>query len=147
MAACSTRSTCRSAAFTDPTTGRMRAITAPSSQRSSPPGSLRLALLFCCWLALAAAAFGGVEEDWQRIVALDAGPALKFNSREEARQLAVRHLDRQEEALRAFLAAYPGDVHTVDGALRVPPLLEVPRDLASPPARYGESVRIPGGLE
>ena len=89
----------------------------------------------------------GVDEDWQHIVALDAGPTLKFSSREEARQLAIRHLDRQEEALRAFLAAYPGDARTLDARLRLAHLLAVRSDLQSRPAAYEEAMRILNDLE
>ncbi len=93
-------------------------------------------------------AVAGVEEDWQRIIALDAGPpALKFSSREEARMLAIHHLDKQEEALRSFLAAYPEDARNVDASLRLAHLLAVRSDLQSKPAEYAAALRILDDIE
>ena len=103
--------------------------------------------MLCCWLALAAASLGGVNEDWQRILALEAGPPLKFSNREEARLLAVHQLDLQEPSLRAFVAAYPDDPRNIDARLRLAHLLAVRSDLESKPAAYAESMQILDDLE
>ena len=47
---------------------------------------------------------GSADEDWQAIVALDAGPQEQPKTREAAAQMVATHLARQEKALRAFLA-------------------------------------------
>lgn len=103
--------------------------------------------MFLCLLALSAPAWGGVNEDWRRIVDLDAGPQLKFGNREEARLLAIGQLDRQEPALRAFIAAHPEDPRAADAGLRLAHLLAVRSDLQSRPAAYAEAMRVLDGLE
>lgn len=82
------------------------------------------ALLLAPWLASAAWA-GDAATDWQAIVALDAGPGVETRNVETARAAASRHLDAQERALRAFVAAYPQDANVFEARLRLARLLEI----------------------
>ncbi|MEA3213757.1 MAG: hypothetical protein QOE70_6814 [Chthoniobacter sp.] len=81
------------------------------------------ALLLVPWIA--AAAWAGSAEDWAAIVALDAGPQGQPRTAEEARTLAGAHLDRQEQALRGFIATYGNDERAFEARLRLARLLEI----------------------
>lgn len=75
-------------------------------------------------------ALAGEREDWSRIEALDAGPQTKFTSREQAGQVALQHLSRQEKAIRSFLARYPGSPKSIDARLRLARIYMVRGDLS-----------------
>lgn len=83
------------------------------------------ALLLSAALAVASARAGDAAADWRGIVALDAGPRGEARDVETARALAAQHLDAQERALRAFMAAYPQDTHSFEARLRLARLLEI----------------------
>ncbi|MGB8166750.1 MAG: TlpA disulfide reductase family protein [Chthoniobacteraceae bacterium] len=82
------------------------------------------AWLLASGLVMAASA-GTVAEDWEAITALDRGPQVQARSLEEARSVAAGHLDRQEKALRTFLAAHPQDEHAFEARLRLVRLLDI----------------------
>ncbi len=75
-------------------------------------------------LALTALA-GSAGDDWLVITSLDRGPQVQARSLEEARGAAAGHLDKQEKALRGFIAAYPQDEHAFEAKLRLVRLLEI----------------------
>jgi len=75
------------------------------------------------FLALTSLARAGVTEDWNAVVALDAGPSKKPTTREEAILLARSHLSLQQKELEAFLAKYPEDEHAFDARLRLADVL------------------------
>jgi peroxiredoxin len=68
---------------------------------------------------------GGAAEDWEAVTALDQGPQTQARSVEEARSIAGAHLDRQEKALRAFIAEHANDEHVFEARLRLARLLEI----------------------
>lgn len=73
---------------------------------------------------------GDAGDDWDEIVALDAGPQQQQQPRsaQDAGAMVVAHLDRQEKALRGFLAAHPQDAHVFEGRLRLARLLQIRAD-------------------
>ena len=75
-------------------------------------------------LAITAWAGSGAD-DWLAVTALDRGPQTQARSLEEARGVAAGHLDRQEKALRTFIAAHPQDEHVFEARLRLVRLLEI----------------------
>ena len=75
-----------------------------------------LAGVRCHSLAAADTQAGTVEEDWQAIVTLDAGPGDQPKSGESAGAIVMSHLARQEKALRNFLNAHPEDAHAFEAA-------------------------------
>jgi peroxiredoxin len=75
-------------------------------------------------LAVAAWA-GNPADDWQAVTALDRGPQVQARSVEEARSAAAGHLDRQEKALRGFIAMHPQDEHAFEARLRLVRLLDI----------------------
>jgi len=82
--------------------------------------ALTAAVLF----ALGVAAWAGsADEDWLAVTALDRGPQMRAGA--DARQVAGGHLDRQEKALRGFVAAHPGDQRAFEAQLRLTRLLEI----------------------
>ena len=92
-------------------------------------------------------AFAGVEEDWQKVQALDAPVAEKFHTRDEAVRIATARLNQQEPLLRSFIATYPGDPRSLDARLRLAHLLAVRSDLQNAPALYRAAMKLLGTLE
>lgn len=88
-------------------------------------------LFFLTWLGMMA--WAGAPEDWAGIVALDAGPAGQPKSELEARGISLAHSTRQENALRAFLGAYPGDEHIFEARLRLARVLGLHAELLGEP--------------
>jgi peroxiredoxin len=84
--------------------------------------SRRAAILF---VAASARVWAGAPEDWEALTALDRGPQTQARSAEEARSMAGAHLDRQEKALRSFIASYGQDAHAFEARLRLVRLLEI----------------------
>jgi hypothetical protein len=81
-------------------------------------------LLIALLLAvLPASLHAGADEDWARIVALDAGPQKKPTTREEARAFARNHFLTHRAAVEAFLVKYPTDPRVFDAKLRRAALL------------------------
>lgn len=81
-------------------------------------------------LILATSALAGdAREDWARITALDAGPGVQPQTAEEARQLSLAHLEKQERALRDYIAAHTGDENASDVRLRLSRLLGLRAEL------------------
>lgn len=107
---------------------------------------LRL-LAVLCGLALGVIAHAGVEEDWEAITALDAGPRAGIADRDRARQITIAHLDIQEKALRNFLTKYPADPRSLSARLRLAHLLAVRGDMQSSPKPAAEAKRILDELE
>lgn len=83
-----------------------------------------IAWLLAPGLAITAWA-GSAADDWLAVTALDRGPQVQARTLEEARGVAAGHLDRQEKALRAFIAAHPQDEHAFEARLRLVRLLDI----------------------
>ncbi|HYR59607.1 MAG TPA: TlpA disulfide reductase family protein, partial [Chthoniobacteraceae bacterium] len=90
---------------------------------------------------------GTPEEDWQTVTALDAGPQGQPRNSEEARALAGAHLDRQEKALRTFVAAHPQDEHAFEARLRLARLLEIRAGFQGSEKARAEAKQILDALE
>lgn len=89
-------------------------------------------LLFLIFVSTALA--GEVREDWARVTALDAGPGVQPQTAEEARQLSLAHLEKQERALRDYMTAHSGDENACDARLRLSRLLGLRAELKGEPA-------------
>lgn len=77
-----------------------------------------------------AGGMGDAAADWQRIEAMEAAPpAAEWKTRDEALAGALETMAKQEQALRAYVAAYPGDAHALDARLRLAHLLASRADL------------------
>ena len=84
-------------------------------------------------LACAPALAGDAREDWARLTALDAGPAVVPKTAREALATALGHLDRQEKSLRAFLEAHPSDSNIFEARIRLARLLDLRANLQDEP--------------
>ena len=102
-----------------------------------------------CFVAIAFTmpGYAGVEEDWNAIVVLEAGPKGSFQTRELARQVTIEHLGRQEKALRHFLATYPDDARCFDARLQLAHLLAIRRDVEANPKAWAEATSLLDDLE
>lgn len=87
------------------------------------------------------------DEDWAQITALDAGPGAQPRNADEARSAAVAHLDRQEAALRKFLAAHADDARIFEAKLRLARLLQIRADVQGSTKAVAESAKILDALE
>ena len=94
-------------------------------------GARNLVAAMIIFAAGAGALAGTADEDWQAVVALDAGPGGQPNTVESAGLLVVNHLAKQEKALRAFLAAIDKSLSTACGSQA--------RAAARPPANFSMS--------
>jgi len=106
--------------------------------------SPRLLLALLLFPFLATVVHAGVEEDWQAVLALEAGPQqqTEIRTREQARTVTLAHLAKQETSLRNFLRDHPQSPHTVDAQLRLARLLSTRSDLAENPAYFDAALRV-----
>jgi len=90
---------------------------------------LRCVLLFCSASLLA----GDAREDWAALTAMDAGPGVLPKTAAEASAIALAHSEKQEKALRGFLAAHADDPHCFEALLRLARVLELRADIKAEP--------------
>ena len=114
------------------------------------PGVLQLRLhiahlhkmrLFIIPLLTLSALAGEVREDWARVTALDAGPGVQPQTADEARQLSLAHLEKQERALREYMTAHTGDENACNARLRLSRLLGLRAELKGE-AEPAEAARL-----
>ena len=82
------------------------------------------------------------EEEWKALVALDAGPARGGVDATAVRAVALAHLDKQEAALRGFLARHSGDAHAWEGRLRLARLLQIRANVSENRKFLPEAARL-----
>ena len=98
-------------------------------------------------LLLSPSTRGAVEEDWQYIVSLDAGPRKKPASREEALLLARNQLLIQRKAIEQFLVRHPQNDHVFDAKLKLARILAAEGKMDNDPRRVDEALRLFENLE
>jgi hypothetical protein len=99
-------------------------------------------------IATAAGALADAVGDWQQIEAMDSNaPASQWTTRDEARAGAIAYMDKQEGALRGFIAAYPDDAHIPDAKLRLAHLLATRGDLEDDPQQRRQANALLDELE
>src|SRR5438067_1418505 len=92
--------------------------------------ALRVLLLFCSANLLA----GDAREDWAAITALDAGPGFtEKNTAAEIYAQSLAHNEKQEKALRLFLAAHAGDANGFEALLRLARVLDLRSEMKAEP--------------
>ena len=102
--------------------------------------ALTALLLFCSANLLA----GDAREDWAAIIALDAGPGVtEKNTAAELYVQSLAHTEKQEKALRAFLAAHAADANVFEALLRLARVLDLRSELKAAP----QSPEVIGLLE
>ena len=98
-------------------------------------------------LLLSPSTRGAVEEDWQYIVSLDAGPRKKPASGEEALLLARNQLLIQRKAIEQFLVRHPQNDHVFDAKLKLARILAAEGKMDNDPRRVDEALRLFENLE
>jgi peroxiredoxin len=107
-----------------------------------------LCLFISLFPGLAIIARADAGADWAQIEAMDKnGPTQQWQSGDQARDAAIDYLGKQEQTLRAFIAAYPDDSHAPDAKLRLAHLLATRADLQQDPAQRRASDAILDELE
>ena len=76
---------------------------------------------------------GDAREDWAAVTALDAGPGVVPKTAAEAYADSLAHSDKQEKALRGFLAAHGGDANAFEAMLRLARVLDLRAEMKSEP--------------
>lgn len=88
-----------------------------------------------------------MEDEWARIVALDAGPKKKPATREEAQLIARSYLLLQKKALEEFLAKYPRETHAFDAKLRLAAIAAALGEMSGDDKQIAEALRTLTALE
>lgn len=100
---------------------------------------LHCVLIFCSASLLA----GDALDDWSAVTALDGGPGVQPKTAAEAFALAQGHSEKQEKALRSFLAAHSGDANAFEAMLRLARVLDLRAEMKAAP----QSPEVLGILE
>ncbi len=108
--------------------------------------SLMVLLALLAWPDPVCAA-GDADQDWQSIIALDAGPQEQPNSADAASKMVLGHLNRQEKALRSFVTEHPQDSHVFEARLRLARLLQIRADFEGSDKPRAEARNILDHLE
>lgn len=82
------------------------------------PNGPALAAILLALLAIAPL-HGGADEDWAAILELEKGPEEVPTSEADAREIARRHFDKHDAALRKFIVTYPDDPRAFDARVRI----------------------------
>jgi AhpC/TSA family len=89
----------------------------------------------------------GVNEDWNYILALDAGPKKKPTTREEVALAARNHLHIQRKALERFLLNHPRDARVFDAKLRLARVAAAEGKMSNDQAKVDEALELFSDLE
>ncbi|MGA3172183.1 MAG: TlpA disulfide reductase family protein [Chthoniobacteraceae bacterium] len=102
----------------------------------------------CLSLAAPASVRADANGDWRQIQAMEtSAPTSDWSTSEDMRAVTVGYLGRQEQALRAFIVAYPADIRIPDAKLRLAHLLATLGDLEQDPALRAQSMDVLNQLE
>jgi hypothetical protein len=83
-------------------------------------------VLLCALLLWPASLLAGdARQDWAAVTALDSGPGVQPQTAAEAFSLSIGHIEKQEKALRTFLAAHSTDARAFEATLRLVRLLDL----------------------
>ena len=89
----------------------------------------------------------GVDEDWNYILSLEAGPKEKPTRRDEAELVARNHLLIQRKAVERFLRTYPGDPRFFDAKLRLARILAAEGKISNNQSKVDEALELFSDLE
>ena len=88
-----------------------------------------------------------VDEEWNYILALDAGPKKKPATREEAALAARNHLHIQRKAIERFLMSHPGDARVFDAKLRLARVIAAEGKMSNHQVKIDEALELFAELE
>jgi hypothetical protein len=98
-------------------------------------------------LLTAAHICAGVDEEWNYILSLDAGPKKKPATREEAALAARNHLHIQHKAIERFLMGHPGDPRVFDAKLRLARVIAAEGKMSHDQVKIDEALELFAELE
>lgn len=107
--------------------------------------AVAFSLLAFLFIALRLSA--GVNEDWNYILALDAGPKKKPTTREEIALAARNHLYTQRKAIERFLLNHPSDARVFDAKLRLARVVAAEGKMSNDQAKVDEALELLVDLE
>ena len=87
------------------------------------------------------------DEDWQVILAMDAGPAKSPKTLEQAQSFARAHIARHRDLLEAFIKEHPQDPRVFDARLRLTSLLATTGKMDKKQSLVDEAMRMYQALE
>ena len=88
----------------------------------------------CAFFLCTASLFAGdANDDWSALIALDVGPGVTPKTAAEAYAVSLGHTEKQEKALRAFLAAHADDANAFEAMLRLARVLDLRAEMKSEP--------------
>lgn len=105
------------------------------------------ACLLLVVVGAAAALAGTADEDWQALIALDAGPRPASQTVAGVKTAVFSHLETQERLLRGFLAQHASDARAFEASLRLVRLLGLRGAMRNDNKAYAEAVRLLERLE
>ena len=123
---------------------RMRPICHLTDRKTLRPFvcGFRVALTVYLLAAVPHGLAASAAEAWERVTALDAGPASPPRTSDEARVATLRHLNQQESALRSFLTDHGNDPHAFEAQLRLARLLQIRGDLTGNVREMTEAAQL-----
>ncbi len=92
-------------------------------------------------LLAAGLAFAAPDDDWNAIVAMDAGPGAKPKNLQEARAIAKAHLAEQEKLVSEFLAKNPADPRSHEARMRLASLIAASGKMDGKQSQVDEAMR------
>lgn len=102
--------------------------------------------IFLCLMAMACLQ-ADTDDDWQAILAMDAGPAKNPKSLEQAQIMARAHIAKQRELLEAFVKNSPRDSRVFDARLRLASILATTGKMDKKQSQVDEAMRMFQALE
>lgn len=90
-------------------------------------------ILCAIFLSAASLSTGDAGDDWAVVTALDAGPGAVPKTAAEVYANSLAHSEKQEKALRAFLAAHGGDANAFEALLRLARVLDLRAEMKAEP--------------
>jgi AhpC/TSA family len=109
---------------------------------------MRLSALWFLIVLLAQSALNaGVDEDWNYILSLEAGPKEKPTTRDGAELVARNHLLVERKAVERFLRTYPGDPRIFDAKLRLARILAAEGKISNNQGKIDEALELFSELE
>jgi peroxiredoxin len=113
---------------------------------TEPEVSAKAFLLLVVFAAVQALA-GTADEDWQALIALDAGPRPTSQTVAGVKTAVISHLETQEQLLRGFLAHHASDPRAFEASLRLVRLLGLRGSMRNDNKAYAEAFRLLDRLE
>ena len=104
---------------------------------------MRVALLLILATGLAVAS---PDDEWNAILAMDAGPGAKPKNLEEARSLAQAHLGQQQKLVSDFLEKNPADPRSHEARMRLASLLAARGKMNGKQSQVDDAIRLLQGL-